>query len=181
MLWQKCVEIGRPIIVFEDDVIIRKDFRQALDRLLKDQAFDIVLLGYNTDSVLDVRLSGDIDLRGHFSVLYPTREQLDDFASTSPRTILLRLNQAFGSSGYVLSPQGARQLLQACFPMDGRAMELPALRRRMRAFSIDSMANAAYRNMQAFACVPPLALPLNDPATSSTRSRSPTLAVARSR
>ncbi|MEX0852687.1 MAG: glycosyltransferase family 25 protein [Bauldia sp.] len=172
-LWQRTVAGGRPLIVLEDDAFVRDDIKTAFTAALARLAdpWEFILFGYNTDSLVEFNLVGDIDLGGTFSVRYPTPDQLAQFVRSTDPVNLLRLRHAFGPCGYAVSPEGARKLTAACFPMDNRIIGFSTVRRRMAAFSFDSMLNAAYPSIAAFVCIPPLVLTANDKATSTISSR----------
>ena len=171
-LWEATAAEDRPRLVFEDDAYIRTDLpavlKPALDLL---PAWDIVLLGYNTDALVEFNVAGEFDMSGLFTVKHPSATQLQRFVRSRNPAHPFRLRHAFGISAYAISPVGARKLLARCFPMDNRMIEFKAARNRFRAFSIDSMMNAAYRDIDAYAFVGPLALPLNDWETSTVDVR----------
>src|SRR5579863_8208538 len=55
-LWMEAKETNSALLVFEDDAYCRRDIAcQIEDVLTKLDRWDIVLLGYNTDAVLDFR------------------------------------------------------------------------------------------------------------------------------
>jgi glycosyl transferase family 25 len=168
-LWHRCAEQEKNFLVFEDDAVVRHDIKAMLVRLLGSiSAWDIVLLGYNFDSVLDFRVTDDIDFGGTFSELTPTPEQIGRFSESTETVALLRLNVALGTCAYAVSPIGARNLTRTCFPMDNRPVPLRVLGRSVPAFGIDCMMAVAYRNLRAFVCVPPLAMTPNDWTVSTT-------------
>ena len=125
-------------------------------------AWDIILLGYNTDALVEFNIAGDFDMSGLFTVKHPNAAQLARFARSRNPASLFRLRHAFGISGYAISPAGARKLIARCFPMDNRLIEFKATNHRFNAFSIDCMMNVFYRDIDAYAFVGPLVLPLND-------------------
>ncbi len=89
------------------------------------------------------------------------------------RVMPMRLNNAFGLCSYLVSPQGARSFL-SLFPLDNRPVRIPANRAKFgrddfRCTTIDMATNTLYPHMSAYVAIPPLALPLNDKSTSSTR------------
>lgn len=172
-LWLYAAATGKSILVFEDDAFCRHDLvphlAAVLDRL---PDWQIVLLGYNTDATIDLQ-NGPPTLPAIVANPRPSFEQLTAFAATTEPPHAFRLNIAFGQSAYLVSPQGAQTLL-SLFPMDNRPLWLADARsggklRPFRCMTIDMLANTLYRGMQAYALVPPLALPLNDHATSTTR------------
>jgi GR25 family glycosyltransferase involved in LPS biosynthesis len=173
-LWQKCVELGRPILVFEDDAIPRRDFSEQFDRVmagLKD-GWEIVRLGFNLDSVIDVRLSGFFNMNGGFSVSSPSAEQLTEFAAYKEPAVAFRLNNAFGLCAYAIAPSGARFLLKKCFPLTDKRIYVPALKRDTVARGTDYMMNAVYREMRAYLTLPPLVLTANSHADSTVQKTS---------
>ena len=172
-LWDKAVADKRSLIVFEDDAWLRRDAKAAFMAAIAGVAdWDIVLLGYNTDSVFEFNVINDIDLFALFQTRYPTPAQLTAFAAARDPVRLFGLRHAFGTCGYAISPQGAARLRAACFPMDNRMLEFPPSETRFPAFSVDCMMNDAYRNIAAFACLPPLVLSPNDKASSTIARRS---------
>ena len=168
-IWRESIARKKCALVFEDDAILRRDIRAVLGQLFSRPPadWDIVLLGYNTDSVLDLNLwAGGPDLRSIFSVHKPTTEQLSAFAVSSAPVEFYKLNNAFGTCGYAISPGGAWKLLSKCFPMDNRLIPVPALGRSIASFGIDCMLNGCYSQVSAHACFTPLALSANDQTSS---------------
>ena len=57
-LWDKCIELDKPIIIMEDDAIVSKDFTKHINNLMNNllpKTWDIVQLNYNFDSVLSYK------------------------------------------------------------------------------------------------------------------------------
>ncbi len=95
--------------------------------------------------------------------------QLARFAGSNGPVALYRLRHAFGLAAYIVSPKGAGRLLANCFPMDNRKIDFVHAKTSMSAYSIDSLMNAHFAStVVAYACVGPLALPLNDHRSSAT-------------
>jgi len=162
-LWDKAIAEEKTLMVFEDDAWLRTDIRSAFMRGMAGRGdWDIVLLGYNTDSLLEINLIGDFDISGLFTPRYPTVANLQSFVKATDPVTAYRLRHAFGICGYAITPAGAQKLRQSVFPMDNRMLEFPATDRRFPAFSIDAMMNAFYRDLAGYACVPPLVLAEND-------------------
>jgi GR25 family glycosyltransferase involved in LPS biosynthesis len=179
-LWQHCVEERQPILIFEDDAVLRRDFSDRVRELVAslEEGWDIIRLGYNCDSIIDIRMTAFCDLRGWFSVKSPSEEQLAEFARSSEPVHLFRLNNAFGICGYLISPKGARILLKRCFPLERRLINVPALHRSVLVEGNDYMMNAVYREIRAYACDPPLVMVAND-RTASTIQTSRQLTLPR--
>jgi GR25 family glycosyltransferase involved in LPS biosynthesis len=162
-LWEATIVEDRPRLIFEDDVFVRSDAGDIVGPALAALGkWDIALLGYNTDALVEFNIAGDFDLSGLFTVKHPDAAQLARFARSRHPAQPFRLRHAFGISAYAISPAGARRLTARCFPMDNRMIEFKAAQNRFRSFSLDCMMNTAYRDIDAYAFVGPLALPLND-------------------
>ncbi len=170
-IWKETVEANTPALVFEDDAVIRNDLNAVLPALLADlENWDILVLGYNTDSILDLEIARGMSSAVVFAPKYPTKETEAAFQKSKAPVAALKLNHCFGTSGYAVSPRGAKKLLKFCFPMDNRPIAIPALKRSFPAFGLDCMLNDVYKNIEAFACFSPLVLPKNDRAASTVQN-----------
>jgi len=171
-LWQRCVDEKRPLLILEDDAVLRRDFQARVSDLVEhlDDRWDIIRLGYNFDSILDIRMTEFCNLQGSFSINGPSRRQLDEFVDSSDPVHLFRLNNAFGICAYLISPKGARILLKRCFPLESRMIDVPALRRKVLAQGTDYIMNAHYREMHAYLCFGPLVMVANDHAVSTIQA-----------
>jgi len=158
-LWLQSVETQTPLIVCEDDAVIRHDFREqfsiCMNVLPKD--WDFLLLGYNFDSILEVEIiAGTERLSGRFTNTKLAISGLKEFQTSISPVSVLPLRNAFGTPGYAVSPTGARYLLRNVFPLRNLTISIPYYGRTMESRSIDSMMNGLYGKMKAFACLPPL-------------------------
>jgi glycosyl transferase, family 25 len=179
-LWRRAVAARIPLLVFEDDVYCRRDIAAQLERVvgLLPATWDIVLLGYNTDAVLEVGVLPSCSFGGFFSKRYPSPEDLAEFVEERSEVAVLPLKNAFGMCSYLVSPEGAEKLLASVFPMDNREVIIPyeilsSGRDRFRGRTLDTIVNTLYRHIGAYTVVPPLALPPNDKSASSTLTTSP--------
>lgn len=170
-LWQRCIQAARPFLIFEDDVVLRQDFAAAYAHLQQQlpPTWDYIQLGYNFNSILDVAVAPEISLKACFYPHFCTEDRLKDYVQTTLPPVALRLHGAFGTCAYAISPKGAEQLIQLCFPLKGITVKIPALNRIIKpAPSLDTIMNDYYRRLQAFCAVPPLAITPNDPTDSDT-------------
>lgn len=165
-LWQRCVALGRPIIIFEDDAALRHDLATALPHAVASIGglWDILLLGFNTDAPLDVRVSGK-------AISAPViRAEIGRYLRYFPRAIepptAAVLRMALGTCGYTITPRGAAKLLSTCFPVDGRRFIID--NRLGFPFGVDVAMAIDYPAMNAFVCLPPLVISPNDKDASST-------------
>ncbi|WP_233710452.1 glycosyltransferase family 25 protein [Helicobacter salomonis] len=96
LLWQECVKLQKPIIVLEDDVLPTFDFYEKCHLSLE---------AINTELAQVVRLYA----------LYFKRHQIKS-ALTHDFDWIFSPAGGMGTQGYILSPQGAQKLLDACPP-----------------------------------------------------------------
>jgi hypothetical protein len=156
--------------VFEDDCTIRHDINARLAMLLPSlENWDLLVLGCNTDSVLDLELAPGMKSMMIFRPEHPDDQTDAAFQRSNSQVAAFRLNCCFGPAGSVISPAGAERLLEFCFPMDNRPVKIEALGNRvLPTTGLDGMGNSIYRFIKAYACFAPLVVPRNDNATSTT-------------
>ena len=172
-IWKWVAEQGVPALVFEDDVTIRHDIDETLATLLPTLgSWDYVACGYNTDAVLEVEPAP-----GMKSIMTSLPKRPDEaaealFQGSKTQVAAFPLVTCFGTSGYVVSPAGARKLLQLCFPIDNRSYARTVFGQTLDVpvSGIDHMLNCVYQSIEAYACFAPLVLPHNDKANSTTQT-----------
>ena len=185
-IWKQVAQQDEPALVFEDDCTIRHDVNARLAALLPSLGdWDVLVLGYNTDSILDLELApamtststpGLESLPSMKAMMVFKPGHADDltdavFQRSTSQVAAFRLNNCFGPGGYVLSPAGARRMYPYFFPMDNRVVTIEALgNRALTTMGADMMGNSVYRFVKAYACFAPLVVPRNDAANSSTQS-----------
>ncbi|HWU56514.1 MAG TPA: glycosyltransferase family 25 protein, partial [Rhizomicrobium sp.] len=91
-LWHQAVQTGRALTVAEDDAIFRLDFAQTHAELLSGLApdWDIVLWGWNLDSILAMQMMPGVTSTMYFEYL-GLLEKIDEFQSGTGRPRLYRL------------------------------------------------------------------------------------------
>ena len=173
-LWQETVTLGEPLTVAEDDAIFREDFAEARAELLATllPGWDMVLWGWNFDSILALRL-----LPGLPAVMAFPQETLPTalagFPFTTVRPNLFRLDVAFGLPAYTISPGGAKKMLSRCFPLSEFRRTLPLLPEPVTNRGIDSALTNLYAAADAYVCFPPLVATPNDKAASTIQNGVP--------
>lgn len=177
-IWKMVAEQDEPALVFEDDCTIRHDILARLETLLPSLGdWDILVLGCNTDSVLDIELAPGMKSMMVFRPQRPDDVSDAAFQRATSQVAAFRLNCCFGPGGYVLSPAGARRMYPYWLPMDNRLVTIEALgNRALTTFGADMMGNSIYRFVKAYACLAPLVVPRNDNAASTTLSHVPSAA-----
>lgn len=176
MCWHQVIETGRPTCIFEDTALLRADFVERILQLANalPSGWDIVQLGYNTNSALEIAMVADSYFQGGFSGPYETEAERAAFAASTGPAVPLRLRHSFGNFAYLVSPAGAQKLIDDCFPLAGRYFPVGALgHKTLRSTTIDGVMNTVYGTLQAYAAFPPLAIPVRDQAASAEQPPSP--------
>ena len=163
-----CISRQTPVTVAEDDAVFNRHFpTRATDTLtLLPADWDLILWGWNFDSILHVRaIDGIKDTVMYFDgpKLGP---RLVEFQNSPHRVLPLRLVQTFGTVCYTVSPHGAEFLRKNCFPLKNEGVSIPSMKRLIHNLNIDSVMNKHYASMKAFVAFPPLVWTEHDRATS---------------
>jgi glycosyl transferase, family 25 len=178
-LWELCVALGRPILVFEDDVFLPDSLADWCERFVADlaQGCHILYVGYNRDAILSVGF-GDGDWCN--IVFQPTTgsfeyraQQHSRWSARNSHTILdTRL--VWGITAYAISPAGAEALLRSCFPLSNKLpLRMFGAGRLLVPYSLDGMVNLAIQRglVKARVVFPPMVVGPNDPADSDNNPR----------
>lgn len=188
-LWEHAKDIGRPIVVFEDDAVLRRDIVDAMPKVVRSIGgyWDVIMLGFNTDSMLVLHEGEQMPMMMYSE--YPDERELEIFRNEIREVSARKMKYTFGVCGYMISPFGANNLLEKCFPMGDRFARIkisdynrgfpanfkgpePIVKGRairVTARSIDATMNLFYSELSAYACVPPLVMTPNEQSTSTTR------------
>jgi tetratricopeptide (TPR) repeat protein/GR25 family glycosyltransferase involved in LPS biosynthesis len=167
-LWERCAARGTPLTVAEDDAVLNRSFADRAARLLGrlPPDWDIVLWGWNCDSVLEVEvIEGAHRALMQFSP-WSLGPRVAAFRESDYEIVPLRLLTAFGIMAYSVSPAGARRLHARCFPLRDEPLAVPGLVRQVTHATLDVAMNRHYRDLRAYVCFPPLAWTENDRAAS---------------
>ena len=159
-LWEKCIELKRPIVIMEDDVIVNYNFTNHLNNLMNNmlpEDWDIVQLSYNFDSVLSYNNTVYEQCNCIFNKKSVTRSDISNFVSSKINTTIAKLNHSFGTAAYIISPKGAKILKERCFPLNNKIVNIPFLNNIM-CFTIDCMMNAVYKDISAYVSVIPFVM-----------------------
>ncbi|NVN02505.1 MULTISPECIES: glycosyltransferase family 25 protein [Asaia] len=170
-LWSQSVQQGAPLAIFEDDALLCRNFDSESERLIAElpEGWDVLLLGYNFNAPITIDALPGIT-RG--TVTLDEKQMQGNaglFANEEVVARAFRLQQAFGLCAYVVSPKGARALLERCLPLRAQEYQQLGLERMVRNVGIDVVTSYHYRQLDAFGAFPPLAISPNDKSGSSTR------------
>lgn len=170
-LWRMAMAQKRTITVMEDDVIVSDAFVERSRALLEAAPpdWEIILWGYVYGGACKVWV--DLGVAAASLDFFSKRvfSEGAEFQSMSHSRSLYRLLNCFGTQAYTITPQGARRLLGASIPLRKRVVAFAQPGVRFVDRGIDGPVNAAYPDMGAYICVPPLVIHDNQPAPSSVR------------
>lgn len=168
-LWSGVMESGRSACIFEDDAILCRNFEEQYQNILRNvpDTWEIILLGYNTDALLYMEMIPSM-LEGIFT---PNNnkfmENINRFSSTTITSQPLKLREAFGLCGYAISPRGAARLIEAIIPIRKMNLAIKIVGGQYQNGSLDNFLCAAYKEMDAYCCVPPICASENDQSLST--------------
>lgn len=101
LLWKKAVELGRPILVLEDDV-------HGVDRSLGSELKHI-------EKVLE---SGDADMVNLYYTNFYSTDPGDHMTLPSGTKMYRLIRPFWGMMMYAISPRGAKALMETAFPIE---------------------------------------------------------------
>lgn len=165
----RCHSNGQPLLVFEDDALLAPTWVDQLGQLLAEAPadWDLLLLGWNLDSCLQLEWSPGLSLTALFQPRFPDIRQLQEALGRRRPRQWYRLQKGLGLAGYVVSPNGAGRILEWALPLRTLPIQAPELPERP-CFSLDGQLNSLYPELSAWACMPPLVLGANDKPASLT-------------
>ncbi len=168
LLWKYAIARNETITIAEDDAVFNRNFSQLSSKLLDQlpQDMDFVLWGWNFNSILCVELLGGLQQALMHFTNKPMLEKMSEFQNSQLDCIAMKLLFAFGIPCYSISPKGAAQLINACFPLKACTLSAPALQEDMPNFGIDVAMNHHYAKLSCYACWPPLVVTENDKSQS---------------
>ena len=174
--WRRCIELNQEVVIAEDDAVLASDLKCKLEGLKIVQGLakqtGLVLLGWNTDSLLQAELLPGLEMISLFEPIYPRLEQIKAIINSNRERHLCKLNQCFGLPAYWINPQIAKALLNACMPLQAEKNKMTRGIPEHLLLTLDGMLTNRYKNMNAKITIPPLALALNDQKTSLTKRQS---------
>lgn len=164
-----CLRTNRCLVIFEDDAIPAPDWSQELARLVAEASahWDLLLLGWNLDSCLQLEWGAGVSMTGLFQPRFPNEDQLRCALAGPGVRRWFALRKALGLAGYVVSPAGAARILEWALPLRTLPIQTPDLPDRP-CFSLDGQLNCLYPELSAWVCVPPLVLGANHKPSSLT-------------
>lgn len=171
-LWNKCIEINEPILICEDDAILKNDFNtRSLDLINKTNVdFDIIFWGWNFDSILNFELDANLGSQTMLFDQEAMRLGKHSYANKdSSNSSLYKLKNLFGLMCYTVSPKGAQFLLNNTVPLSIKNVAVDNLG-NIKDVCVDVQMNNYYSKMNSLVCIPPLAITPNDHSISTIQT-----------
>ena len=138
------------------------------NNIIRLMSADICFFGINTDSILQSKSSFNLSRVSLFNPKYPSPDWIRAaLLKTDIRNIEMhKLEKAFGTCAYFVSPKGSQRLNALIFPLSLKTTNIPLIADKMPAISIDRSGCSIYSQLDALICEPFLAYtPNTDSAT----------------
>ena len=173
--WRKCIQIGRPMIIVEDDTILATELKEKLETLLQAKSQDpsFLLLGWNMDSLLQAEILAGLGLISLFEPAYPHEAEIKGMINCTTDRRICRLKRCFGLPAYRITPSTAKNLLRQLNPLLSEPIIMGRGIPTHYSETLDGALNNQYEKIGAEIVFPPLALALNNQSESLTRKSKP--------
>jgi len=171
-LWRKAADENRNLTICEDDAVFNAEFTLRSEALLQqlDGKFDLILWGWNFDSVLSYQILPGVSLCAARFEQGRMRAQIDRFRTMRFQPSLYRLVRAFGLPCYTVSATGAKALLERVLPLRNMAVSFPGYDHMFSNNGIDIVTSAHYPDLRAYVSLPPLVVTPNERAVSTVQT-----------
>jgi GR25 family glycosyltransferase involved in LPS biosynthesis/tetratricopeptide (TPR) repeat protein len=177
LLWQSCLEQNKPLLILEDDIIIHPELKSfLLSRIDQLSQADIILFSVNTDCSIRYTSNQGLQQSTCFQPHHPKAPWIiEAFRRTDPSSCTFhQLSKACGTSCYLITPGGAKKLLEQVFPLNLRTVEYPFIANGLNQTAIDWRLSFLYDSLNALIVMPFLAYSPNmDSSTITHKSISP--------
>jgi GR25 family glycosyltransferase involved in LPS biosynthesis len=166
--WRRIIEQGRPAVVCEDDVALRRDFAEVHDAFAAVLASaDAIFWSFNFDMHVAYRIPG----MGTCTTIYSESHFHDEahiaqFQAATARTALYRPERLWGVACYTVTPRGAAKLLERVMPLRNATVDFAyptGLKQNSTcnfpSLGIDSDLGLVHvKELDAWVAVPPIAI-----------------------
>ena len=173
--WRLCMQLGKPIIVVEDDTILAKELDKKLQTLLEKEKSlpPFLLLGWNLDSLLQAEFEPGMELISLFEPAYPDEFAITRLVNCKTERKMGKLKRCFGLPAYRITPNTAEHLLKRLNPLVSEEIRMGRGIPTHFSETLDGALNNQYETIGAKITFPPLAIALNCQDESLTRKREP--------
>jgi GR25 family glycosyltransferase involved in LPS biosynthesis len=172
-LWETCLELDRPILIFEDDAFLPDDFAEWGERICLEveQNCDLFYAGYNRDAILSIGYGGQWCNIAFAPPPAPFEAMLDRHtrAARGCSRSFVDARLVWGTLAYAVAPKGARALLQHCFPLSDKIpVRMYGSGRLLTPYALDGIINAAVQRglVRARTAFPPIVIGPNEQSDS---------------
>ncbi|WP_161567563.1 glycosyltransferase family 25 protein [Synechococcus sp. BS55D] len=171
--WRRCIQLGEPIVVAEDDAILARNLKQELAVILNrnETTSGFLLLGWNLDSLLQAEILEGLELISLFEPAYPDETALGQLVNSSEPRKNRKLKRCFGLPAYRITPDIATILIEKFNPIVAQRIEMGRGIPTHYSETLDGLLNNEYEAIDASIVIPPLALALNVQSESLTRKQ----------
>ena len=163
-LWLEAVKTGSGILVLEDDVMTHPGIWPHIEAIPDLDETDIILFSCNMNSTMVKTSPEGVSTA---SIFDPKNPHPDWIRSALAKTDLQRvhyckLKKAFGLCCYLITPRGAKKLVERLFPLRTDGVFVPFVSHLVMQAGLDRRMNALYEEMDAFIATPFLAYTPHD-------------------
>ncbi len=166
-LWEMAAKENRPITVFEDKIVVSKQFYERASEVMANLPpdWDFIQWGYwlgknNLFIWVDFGTAkACIEAYGPDS--WRLAEEQQSFQSRNCLVSTTKLLHSYGTFAYSISTDGARRALQHCLPLRERLVMFGESFNR-RDNGIDVTLCSLYPQIKAYICLPQLVIPYGD-------------------
>jgi GR25 family glycosyltransferase involved in LPS biosynthesis len=173
-IWDEAIDSDRIVTACEDDAIFHRRFSESAARVIAELPpdWDFILWGWNFDAELMFDMLPGVSAALCRFDQNRMRQEVRRFQEQAFAPKTFRLVRAFGIPCYSVSPKGARQLKDFCFPLRAMMVFFPGLNRQWPNNGIDIAMNDLYPRINAFVSLPPLVLTKNERSRSTVQTQS---------
>lgn len=169
--WERVAKADEPLTLAEDDAILHQDFEALAAAVIASLPadWDIIQWGWNFDSILAFDLLPGVSPCVGIFDQAGLRANTVAFQKLPLKPVAYRLQRSLGTLCQSVSPRGAAKLLAHCLPIRPMEAFYPVLNRVLPNTGIDNMMNELYPRINAYVCLPPLAISRNEHAQSTVQ------------
>ena len=171
-LWKLCAAGDETFTICEDDAILHKNFNDVLYQLKIMNPYDFICWGWNFDAHL---WASPLPFLTPIQMVFnqdSMRANKQEYLENHINYTFLRLHLFNGTFCYSITPAGARQFLDICYPLKPMVeVAVPnAGTWQIAPAGLDSAMPEAYQKTKSVVCFPPLALCDNDHSISTVQN-----------
>ncbi len=174
LTWEICIKENKHLLILEDDTLLADQWLEKLEAIIptEKEGFDMLLLGWNLDSVLRAEIYPPLECISLFEPIYPGKKDILKILNTKNPRRICKLKNAFGLPGYIISPKGASNLIDRILPFNSQITNIGRGIPSINSYGIDALLNNIYNELEAIVVIAPLVLALNESSLSLTKKRS---------